>query len=104
MDSCPLHQEISSIQLNFYAVLQLHINFAREDDGIIDGLGAMDARYRSWLVFVNTESRAFFYCCADFHVTQEELCLLEMIHHHLDIDRLSAAVIERGSRAHYILP
>jgi tellurite resistance protein len=41
---------------------------------------------------------------ADSHVSQEELCLLEMIHHHLDIDQLSAAVIERSSRAHYILP
>jgi len=41
---------------------------------------------------------------ADSHVSQEELCLLEMIHHHLDIDRLSAAVIERSSRTHYILP
>jgi hypothetical protein len=41
---------------------------------------------------------------ADFHVTQEELCLLEMIHHHLDIDRLSAAIIEHSFRAHYILP
>ena len=40
----------------------------------------------------------------DSRVSQEELGLLEMIHHHLDINRLSAAVIERGSRAHYILP
>jgi|TARA_B100000315_G_C14151144_1_gene395772 tellurite resistance protein len=41
---------------------------------------------------------------ADSHVSQEELRLLEMIRHHLDIDRLSAAAIERGARAHYILP
>lgn len=41
---------------------------------------------------------------ADSHVSQEEIRLLEMIRHHLDIDRLSAAVIERGARAHYILP
>ncbi len=40
---------------------------------------------------------------ADSHVSQEELRLLEMIRHHLDIDRLSAAAIERGARAHYIL-
>ncbi len=40
---------------------------------------------------------------ADSHVSQEELQLLEMIRHHLDIDRLSAAAIERGARAHYIL-
>lgn len=41
---------------------------------------------------------------ADSHVSQEEIRLLEMIRHHLDIDRLSAAAIERGARAHYILP
>lgn len=40
---------------------------------------------------------------ADSHVSQEEIRLLEMIRHHLDIDRLSAAAIERGARAHYIL-
>ena len=41
---------------------------------------------------------------ADSHVSQEELGLLEMIHHHLDIDRLSAVVIEHSSHAYYILP
>ena len=39
---------------------------------------------------------------ADSHVSQEEIRLLEMIRHHLDIDRLSAAVIERGARARHM--
>jgi len=38
---------------------------------------------------------------ADDHLTQEELRLLELIRHALDIDRLSAAAIERGARARH---
>ncbi len=38
---------------------------------------------------------------ADGEVHQEELRLLEMIRHRLDIDRLTAAAIERGARAHF---
>ncbi len=38
---------------------------------------------------------------ADDHLTQEELRLLEMIRHTLDIDRLSAAAVERGARARH---
>lgn len=33
--------------------------------------------------------------------TQEELRLLEMMRHELDVDRLTAAAIERGSAARY---
>ena len=39
---------------------------------------------------------------ADGHVEQEELRMLEMIRHRLDVDRLTAAAIERGSRARSI--
>ncbi|HSK41668.1 MAG TPA: tellurite resistance TerB family protein [Arenibaculum sp.] len=38
---------------------------------------------------------------ADSQVTQEELRLLEMLRHALDIDRLNAAAIERGARARH---
>jgi len=38
---------------------------------------------------------------ADGAASQEELRLLEMIRHRLDIDRLIAAGIERGARARY---
>ena len=36
---------------------------------------------------------------ADGHVEQEELRMLEMVRHRLDVDRLTAAAIERGARA-----
>lgn len=38
---------------------------------------------------------------ADGKAGQEELRLLEMIRHHLNVDRLPAAAIERGARARY---
>lgn len=38
---------------------------------------------------------------ADGRATQEELRLLEMLRHALDIDRLVAAAIERGARARH---
>lgn len=36
---------------------------------------------------------------ADGHVEQEELRMLEMVRHRLDVDRLTAAAIERGAKA-----
>jgi len=38
---------------------------------------------------------------ADGEATQEELRVLELIRHRLNIDRLIAAAIERGARAHF---
>ena len=38
---------------------------------------------------------------SDGSATQEELQILELIRHHLDIDRLIAAAIERGTRARF---
>jgi tellurite resistance protein len=38
---------------------------------------------------------------ADGEVQQEELRLLEMVRHRLDVDRLSAAAIERAARARF---
>jgi tellurite resistance protein len=38
---------------------------------------------------------------ADGEASQEELRVLEMIRHRLDIDRLTAAAIERGARARF---
>jgi tellurite resistance protein len=38
---------------------------------------------------------------ADAHVTQEELRLLEILRHELEVDRLVAAAIERGARARH---
>ena len=39
---------------------------------------------------------------ADLHVEQEELRMLEMLRHRLDLDRLTAAAIERGARARHM--
>ena len=41
---------------------------------------------------------------ADGEATQEELRVLEMIRHRLNIDRLIAAAIERGARARFRPP
>jgi tellurite resistance protein len=38
---------------------------------------------------------------ADGEATQEELRALELIRHRLDLDRLTAAAIERGARARF---
>ncbi len=38
---------------------------------------------------------------ADAKASQEELRLLELIRHRFDVDRLTAAAIERGARARY---
>ncbi|CCQ72354.1 tellurite resistance TerB family protein [Magnetospira sp. QH-2] len=38
---------------------------------------------------------------ADGEVHQEEMRMLELIRHRLDIDRLIAAALERGVRAHF---
>ena len=38
---------------------------------------------------------------ADLHVEQEELQLLQQLRYSLDLDRLTAAAIERGVRARY---
>ena len=38
---------------------------------------------------------------ADHKVAQEEARLLEMLRHHLSVDRLTAAAIERGARARH---
>ena len=39
---------------------------------------------------------------SDPRASQEELRMLELIRYRLDIDRLAAAALERGARAHYM--
>ncbi len=55
---------------------------------------ALPARLRETAYAVGCEVAA-----ADGKVSQEELRLLEMIRHELEVDRLAAAAIERGARA-----
>jgi tellurite resistance protein len=49
---------------------------------------------------------AYAICCdivaADGNADQEELRILEMVRHRLDVDRLAAAGIERGARARHM--
>ncbi len=53
----------------------------------------------------NLAETAYYIACdmaaADLHVEQEELRLLQLIRQRLDIDRLTAAAIERGVRARH---
>lgn len=39
---------------------------------------------------------------SDKKASQEELRMLEIIRHRLDIDRLAAAALERGAKAHFV--
>ena len=41
---------------------------------------------------------------SDGQLSQEELRMLEMLRHGLDVDRLTAAAIERGSAVRYVRP
>ncbi len=53
----------------------------------------------------NLHETAYAICCdvvaVDGTADQEELRILELIRHGLNVDRLSAAAIERGARARY---
>jgi tellurite resistance protein len=54
---------------------------------------------------VNLRETAYAIACdlvaADGEASQDELRLLELIRHRLDVDRLTAAAIERGARARF---
>lgn len=70
----------------------------QDPDGLDKALDAikeaLPARLRETAYAVGCEVAA-----ADGKVSQEELRLLEMIRHELEVDRLAAAAIERGARA-----
>lgn len=72
----------------------------QKDDGLDVALGqikqALPARLRETAYALACDIVA-----ADTKASQEELRLLEMIRHRLDVDRLTAAAIERGARARY---
>ena len=82
--------EISSI------VLQM----LQEDDGIEQILDLIDGSLPETL-----RETAYALACdvaaADGQVALEEIHLLEIMRHHLAVDRLSAAAIERGARARH---
>lgn len=71
-----------------------------EDDGLGKALDKvrdnLPARLRETAYLIACEVAA-----CDRLLVQEELRLLEMIRHRLDVDRLHAAAIERGVRARF---
>ena len=84
---------------------QLAIEFA-ELLNDVDGLDAALEFVRDSLPKKLRETAYAISCdvvAADGVASQEELRLLEMIRHELDIDRLIAAGIERGARARHMV-
>lgn len=74
-----------------------------DDDGLDKAFGAMRDALPDRL-----RETAYALACdvvaADGTAAQEELRLLEIMRHALDIDRLNAAAIERGAAARYAVP
>lgn len=67
-------------------------------EGMLDDIkAALPSRLRETAYAVSCDIVA-----ADGTASQEELRLLEMIRHQLDISRLSAAAIEHGARARHM--
>lgn len=76
--------------------------YLADEEGLADTLDfirdALPAKLRETAYAVAVDIVA-----ADAEANQEELRMLEMIRHRLDIDRLSAAAIERGARARHMV-
>jgi len=70
------------------------------DDGLETTLGEINAALPAKL-----HETAYAIACdlvaADGEATQEELRVLELIRHRINVDRLTAAAIERGARARF---
>ena len=85
---------------NFEQIASAALDFLTEEDG----LDAAVAIIREALP-PRIRATAYAFACdviaADGIATQEELRFLEMLRHELDVDRLTAAAIERGSAARY---
>jgi hypothetical protein len=86
------------------SMLAAHLNDCAELLGREDGLeatleaikGALPRRLRETAYAIACDLIA-----VDGSATQEELQILELIRHQLEIDRLIAAAIERGSKARF---
>lgn len=71
-----------------------------------DGLDAAIAMIKRSLPKSLRETAYMLACevvAADRTASQEELRLLEMLRHGLEVDRLTAAALERGARARYTI-
>ncbi|MEE8334763.1 MAG: tellurite resistance TerB family protein [Alphaproteobacteria bacterium] len=77
-------------------------NLLNDEDGLDEALEfvreALPEKLRETAYAISCDVVA-----ADGAASQEELRLLEMIRHDLDIDRLAAAGIERGARARHMV-
>ena len=81
-------------------VLEACTRLLNREDGLDEAFAAIKAALPA-----NLRETAYAIACdvaaADGEATQEELRVLEMMRHRLDIDRLIAAGIERGARARF---
>jgi tellurite resistance protein len=82
------------------AVLQACTGLLGREDGLEEAFAAIKAALPAKL-----RETAYAIACdvaaADGEASQEELRVLEMMRHRLDIDGLIAAAIERGARARF---
>ena len=76
--------------------------FLADDEGLADALDFIRDTLPAKL-YETAYAVACDIVAADGEAGQEELRMLEMIRHRLDIDRLSAAAIERGARARHMV-
>lgn len=87
-----------------HQTLAAHLNGCAELLGRDDGLEQTLAAIKSALPRRLRETAYAIACdlvASDGSATQEELQILELIRHSLDVDRLVAAAIERGARARF---
>src|ERR1039458_6768652 len=55
VDRAALHQHVAGLELCYHSVVQLHLDFAGDDDGVVDRVGAVVARSDAGLVAYDTE-------------------------------------------------
>lgn len=82
------------------SVLQACTQMLNREDGLEEAFGAIKK-----VLPANLRETAYAVACdvaaADGEASQEELRVLELMRHRLNIDRLIAAGIERGARARF---
>ncbi len=81
-------------------VLEACTRLLNRENGLEEAFAAIKAALPT-----NLRETAYALACdvaaADGEASQEELRVLEMMRHRLNVDRLTAAAIERGARAHF---
>jgi len=100
VDTLPIFQNFDSAELAQYA--NDCVEMLAGDDGLDDVLNSI---YHSLPESLRETAYALAIevAAVDLHAAQEELRLLQMIRHILQLDRLIASGIERGARARYCI-